>query len=259
VPCGIGDLFTFTPEHLAGGGYSKDPYPLMRYFGKASAHGIKGGLFSFVQGGKFEQGFFSAAVSDLTGGINVGSSMGAQVALGAVVGGTVEEIGGGKFANGAVTGSFTVLFNQVLHKITDQRESLALSAEKEWRIKSAQWATNGGDSKCNIFAQDKMEENNMAPYDCALAAGKWGDEKEVIPGWEIVKDGLPQRGDIAAYKYQYSHATGHMGIVVSYSPATIGEARIIYAGSGNYDYIVKTALQDFGNDKAWVIRRYVGK
>jgi hypothetical protein len=47
---GIGDLFTFTAEDLASGGCSTDPYPLMRYFGRASAHGIKGGLFSFEQG-----------------------------------------------------------------------------------------------------------------------------------------------------------------------------------------------------------------
>ena len=95
--------------------------------GKATAHGIKGGLISFVQGGKFEQGFFSGAASSLSGNINVGSSLGAQVALGAVVGGTVEEIGGGKFANGAVTGSFTVLFNALMHQIDISKVNRAIA------------------------------------------------------------------------------------------------------------------------------------
>lgn len=40
-----------------------------------------------AQGGKFEQGLMARSVA----------------------GGTAEEIGGGKFANGAVTGVFTVM------------------------------------------------------------------------------------------------------------------------------------------------------
>ena len=94
----------------------------MRYFGRASAHGIKGGLFSFMQGGKFEQGFFSGMASSASAPLSNGQGMGARVAFGAVVGGTVEEIGGGKFANGAVTGSFTVLFNEMLHEYVPTKE-----------------------------------------------------------------------------------------------------------------------------------------
>ncbi len=33
-----------------------------------------------------------------------------------VLGGTVSRIGGGKFANGAVTGTFARLFNNELHR-----------------------------------------------------------------------------------------------------------------------------------------------
>ncbi len=39
------------------------------------------------------------------------------VAVNAVVSGTISEIGGGKFANGAVTGAFSVLFNDMMHRI----------------------------------------------------------------------------------------------------------------------------------------------
>lgn len=54
--------------------------------------------------------------SSLSAPLSKGQSMGVRVSFGAIVGGTVEEIGGGKFANGAVTGSFTVLYNEMMHQ-----------------------------------------------------------------------------------------------------------------------------------------------
>ena len=39
------------------------------------------------------------------------------MAANAVLSGTVSEIGGGKFANGAVTGAFAMMFNDMMHKI----------------------------------------------------------------------------------------------------------------------------------------------
>ncbi|MDR0969397.1 MAG: hypothetical protein LBM67_02515 [Lentimicrobiaceae bacterium] len=47
---------------------------------------------------------------------NTNVSAGSQVALSAVLGGTVEALGGGKFANGAVTGAFVMLFNHLQHE-----------------------------------------------------------------------------------------------------------------------------------------------
>ena len=163
VSCGIGDLFTFTPEPLAGGGFSTDPCPLMRYFGRASAHGIKGGLFSFVQGGKFEQGFFSGMASSLTAPLSEAKSFGARVTFGAVVGGTIEEIGGGKFANGAVTGSFTVLYNEMLHRISTPVPNLAPNDLEKY-----------GGSYCSY-----EEANDIAS---ALAQEK-GHEVSVVTGY----------------------------------------------------------------------------
>ena len=40
-------------------------------------------------------------------------SLGAQVAMSAVIGGTAEKLGGGKFANGAVTGAFVMMLNHL--------------------------------------------------------------------------------------------------------------------------------------------------
>jgi hypothetical protein len=40
---------------------------------------------------------------------------GAQIAMSAVIGGTAEKLGGGKFANGAVTGAYVMMFNHLMH------------------------------------------------------------------------------------------------------------------------------------------------
>jgi len=38
-----------------------------------------------------------------------------QIAANAVLSGTVDELGGGKFANGAITGAFSIMFNDMMH------------------------------------------------------------------------------------------------------------------------------------------------
>jgi RHS repeat-associated protein len=122
VTCGIGEAF-LPLAHVPG-----TPVNLLNIvgtFGKAAAHGLRGGLFSMMQGGKFEQGFFTAAAASFGGDLNAGQDDASQITLGAVVGGTVEEIGGGKFANGAVTGAFTALFNAVMHKIANSPQVIS--------------------------------------------------------------------------------------------------------------------------------------
>ena len=44
-----------------------------------------------------------------------------MIASNAVLSGTVSEIGGGKFANGAVTGAFAMMFNDMMHNYQSQR------------------------------------------------------------------------------------------------------------------------------------------
>jgi len=39
------------------------------------------------------------------------------MASSAVLGGTISEIGGGKFANGALTGAYSMLFNDLMHAV----------------------------------------------------------------------------------------------------------------------------------------------
>ena len=67
-------------------------------------------------GGKFGHGFLSAGVTKgVTGAVHGGSPL-IRVAASATIGGTVSEISGGKFANGARTAVYQYLYNEWLTK-----------------------------------------------------------------------------------------------------------------------------------------------
>jgi RHS repeat-associated protein len=93
---------------------------LMREVGRAAAQGLFNGGMRMIQGGKFEHGFLSGFVSSLGGSamIKYGANMdiGSKVALSAALGGTAEVLGGGKFANGAVTGAYVMMFNHLMEQ-----------------------------------------------------------------------------------------------------------------------------------------------
>ena len=78
---------------------------------------ISQGALTAAQGGKFQHGFFSAALSaGLAPGImDKINTKGGRVLASSVVGGTASAIGGGKFANGAITGAYVMLFNEMKH------------------------------------------------------------------------------------------------------------------------------------------------
>jgi len=86
---------------------------------RAIAHGLTRGAIANMQGNKFRAGFWSGlAASAFNPGTSMGdASMGrvggfaARTTIAATVGGTASELGGGKFANGAVSGAFVHMFN----------------------------------------------------------------------------------------------------------------------------------------------------
>jgi hypothetical protein len=81
---------------------------------------VLGGLSNVAQGGKFQDGFLSAAASAAvsnTGLADPKSDLGKSLGVGprttiaAIAGGTASQLGGGKFANGAITGAMHHLLN----------------------------------------------------------------------------------------------------------------------------------------------------
>ena len=91
-----------------------------QHVAKSLAHGAVGGVSSKLQGGSFRTGFLSAGATQFAApGISKFRSVESRVVAASVVGGTVAEIGGGKFANGAIRGAFSRLFNDEWETLRD--------------------------------------------------------------------------------------------------------------------------------------------
>ncbi|MBI2383538.1 MAG: hypothetical protein HYV18_05660 [Gammaproteobacteria bacterium] len=106
-------------------------YSFGNHIAKVVAHGLAGGISSFAMGGKFRQGFLSAATAqafapgvDRLDSNNAGVSS-VRVVAAAVAGGTAAEIGGGKFANGAVTAAFSRAYNDERRYTKIRQEAVA--------------------------------------------------------------------------------------------------------------------------------------
>ena len=105
-------LFNVVGNHFPVGSFGSSAWAI-----KTVAHGVAGGISSVMQGGKFGEGFASAAVaqafSPYIGTLddkNLGIS-GERIAAAAVIGGVTSHLTGGKFANGAAMGAMARMFN----------------------------------------------------------------------------------------------------------------------------------------------------
>jgi len=98
------------------------------YFEKAAVEGLVGGAFSMAGGGRFGDGFLSAAVGSLDEPLlnEIGSAdtyhMLEQAIVAAAIGGSLSSLAGGSFADGAVTAAFQNLFNAQEGGKTDSDE-----------------------------------------------------------------------------------------------------------------------------------------
>ncbi len=83
------------------------------------SHAVTGGILSVLQGGKFGHGFASAGLTKgfmKYTGIGIDSHrnwyhIAGRTTIAAVIGGTISDVTGGKFANGAITAAFAHLLN----------------------------------------------------------------------------------------------------------------------------------------------------
>ncbi|KZN60880.1 hypothetical protein [Pseudoalteromonas luteoviolacea] len=107
-----------------------------------TSHALVGGVSAVASGGKFGHGFISAGVTKGAGGAFLPGGRGLefhQIAQGtvisAVIGGTVSEITGGKFANGARTGAMQYVLNQ----------ASKVNYSKIWKDMKRTWSEYWGD------------------------------------------------------------------------------------------------------------------
>ncbi len=92
-----------------------------------AGHGILGGAANAAMGGKFQDGFLSAAAAAYAGWTvmkntaisnSIGSTVLGRTMIAGIVGGTASALGGGKFANGAWTAAFQHLLNAEVGKVS---------------------------------------------------------------------------------------------------------------------------------------------
>ncbi len=88
---------------------------------KALVHGTIQGGVEELRGGQFIHGFAAGAFAGASSPyIEAYVPSGFSTAAAAAVGGTASVLGGGKFGNGAVSGAFIYLFNQVGESLRDE-------------------------------------------------------------------------------------------------------------------------------------------
>lgn len=88
---------------------------------KIAAHSVSEGGMEALRGGHFAHGFLMGLASSAGGeAINSSYTLSAaeRIAANAALGGIVSEIGGGKFASGAMTAAYAMMFNELKHKWT---------------------------------------------------------------------------------------------------------------------------------------------
>gem|GEM_PF-2300690 len=84
---------------------------------KTAKHAFSNAWLNGITGGNMKHGFISGGLNSLGNqliDLKVHKS-GGKIIAAAVVGGALDEIGGGKFANGAVTGAYQMMFNEMMH------------------------------------------------------------------------------------------------------------------------------------------------
>ena len=113
--------------------------------------------------------------------------------------------------------------------------------------------------KCSKFVGDMLNAVGLPVHqgyksnpDGPPVAGDWANPKVTIKGWTLLPLGSkPQAGDVAAYRENYSDATGHAGIV-----GYVNKQAVYTVAAGN-DHVYGT--YNFGDGETVRYRRYTGE
>ena len=155
---------------------------------RASLHGITRAAISKAQGGKWSAGFWSGfASSALAPLASSASTFEGKIAMSAIVGGTASELGGGKFANGAVTGAFVMMYNEMGHTYPSKKDFIyvkdRIDLNREALLKGAQdghltldeaiaWYRYGNGTPLSVDAS-KLTVLDLQNRDIVLGADYW--------------------------------------------------------------------------------------
>jgi NlpC/P60 family len=135
----------------------------------------------------------------------------------AIVGGTAAELGGGKFANGAITGAFSRMFNDDGGKnIKDLRRKIIEKGEGWIGVKYKWGGNNANGIDCSHLVNLVYEEVGLQ-YSYASTGGLRTNAK-----FSIVSE--PASGDLILF-------SGHVGIYNA-TPPTPGDTLLSATSNG---------------------------
>lgn len=121
-------------------------------------HTFSQGWLEGIQGGNMLHGFMMGAVS--AGGGKAISKIKPDnrfliITSTAILSGTVSEIGGGKFANGAITGAFSAMFNDLMHDKKMSQKEMKRRIEEDGKLsfqEAYKWYREGDGSEITVDA-----------------------------------------------------------------------------------------------------------
>jgi len=204
---------------------------------------------STMGGGKFGHGFTSAAGTQLSSvmvdqiGNGAASYKAHRIIAAAVVGGTIAEVTGGKFANGAMTGAFSRAFNAENHDVDESEgDDIANVAEgwegtpyadqhdgPEWPYSSYKGAAaeKGTAADCSGSTWKILQEVGR-PFEYK-ASWQWDSavSNGSIPFRRLAVDEALQVGDVIRFN-------GHLAIYAGDGEMWTAR-RSIYNSAGSYE------------------------
>ena len=127
-----------------------------------------------VQGGNILHGavvgLISAGNGELMAAYGGSLKAGGQLAVQCVVGGTISELGGGNFANGAVTAAFAFMFNHLKHDMMLRKQEI----EKDGKLSFSEalsWYKHGQGEDINVEA-NKLDLDQFIDSECFIEGKK---------------------------------------------------------------------------------------
>ena len=203
-------------------------------------HTFSQGWLEGIQGGNVLHGMMMGAVSGAGGHYidKYQSTLGkaGEIAASAVLGGTIDELGGGKFANGAITSAFSIMFNDMMHpkngdediilpNVTESETFQLYQKDKPLELVFPEFSLLCGikivgtnlskTAKTLLMSCSKMNKNHES-----VRYTEHGAKQAVIRGFTnndvkmIIKYGNRIINSKAKYGTQYKYTLNHNSVVV---------------------------------------------
>jgi RHS repeat-associated protein len=153
--------------------------------GRAAMHGLGGCVTSVVGGGNCGRGALTAGLGKaITGNMGPTERLSGTIRA-ALVGGTLSVLGGGKFSNGAQTGAFQYLFNELSGSFDKRTNKLTLMENDSGKLISVA-AFSGGTLGAEAIPDGEYDilnfKDNKNRYRLESRDGSYGDDTHTGTG-----------------------------------------------------------------------------